>query len=131
MKRWRLSILIVVMLAGLLFLGWEVWRLTTHGDDEGPPAGLVPLADAGAFPAHRQAAARTVADAVARSGERPEEFFAEIEVARGDGVVVFHLWHRSAWDPENRGVVGNPGGKCRDLYFDPRRGEVIQTLFWQ
>jgi hypothetical protein len=131
MKRWRLSILIVVMLTGLLFLRWEVWRLTTHGDDEGRPAGLVPLADVGAFPADRQAGARAVADAVAQSGERPEEFFAEVEVTPGNGVVVFHLWHRSAWDPVNRGVVGNPGGKCRDVHFDPRSGEVIQTLFWQ
>jgi hypothetical protein len=68
---------------------------------------------------------------VSRCGERPEEFFAEVEVSRANGMLVFHLWHRSAWNPENRGAVGNPGGKCRDVYFDPRRGEVTQTLFWQ
>ena len=131
MKRRRLAILIVAILAGLLSLGWGLWRLSNHGDNMGPSSALLPLADAGAFPADRRAGARAVADAVARSGEQPEEFFAEVEVRRADGVVVFHLWHRSAWDPENQGACGNPGGKCRDVYFDPRLGEVIQTLFWQ
>jgi hypothetical protein len=129
-KRPRLAILLVVLLAGWLSLGWGVWSLSREEQHNRPPAGLLPLADAGAFPVDRQTAARAVADALARSGEPPEEFFAEVEDGR-DGVVVFHLWHRSAFDPENRGGHGNPGGKCRDVYFDPSRGEAIRTLFWQ
>lgn len=117
------------MLTGLLPLTWWVWWLSSHGDNDGRPAGLLPLADAGAFPAEYQAGALAVADSLTRSGERPEEFFAE--VSHADMLLVFHLWHRSAWEPENRGVVGNPGGKCRDVYFDPRRGEVTKVLFWQ
>jgi hypothetical protein len=131
MKRRRLAVLIVLVFAGSLSLGWRLWWLSNHGDNNGSPAALLPLDAVGEFPADRQAGARAAADAVARSGERPEEFLAEVEVNRVDGVMVFHLWHRSAWDPENQGARGNPGGKCRDVYFDPRRGKVIQTLFWQ
>ena len=131
MKRRWFAVLMVVTLAGLLSAAWGLWRLTRQGEGYGRPAGLLPLSDAGAFAADQQAGARAVADAVVRSGERPEEFFAEVDAGSADGIVVFHLWHRSAWNPENRGVVGNPGGKCRDVYYDAKRGEVIRTLFWQ
>ena len=131
MRRRKLAIVIVVVLAGLVAVGWTVWRFGGRGDGDRPPAGLLPLADPGAFPAEYRPAARAVADAVAGDGERPGEFFAEVEAGRPDGAVVFHLWHRSAWEPGNRGVPGNPGGKCRDVRFDPSRGQVVETLFWQ
>jgi hypothetical protein len=131
MKRRRLAILLVVMLAVFLSLGWALWRQTNGGSHNGPSPGLLSLADTLSFSADRHAGARAVADAVSRSGERPEEFLAEVEVSGANGMLVFHLWHRSAWKPENRGAVGNPGGKCRDVYFDLRRGEVTHTLFWQ
>lgn len=132
MRHRKFAILIVVVLAAVVPAGWTVWRLTNRGDDKRSAAGLLPLADPGAFPAKYRSAARAVADAVVDSGERPSEFFAEVEAGRPDGMIVFHLWHQSAWKPGNRGfVVGNPGGKCRDVLFDPKRGQVVETLAWQ
>jgi hypothetical protein len=131
MRQRKFLLLIVVILAVLVPVGWAVWRLASRGDDSCPPAGLLSLADPGAFPAEYRSAARSVAEAVSGTGERPEEIFAEIEARHSDGMVIFHLWHRSAWEPVNRGVSGNPGGKCRDVRFDPSRGKVVETLFWQ
>lgn len=131
MRHRKFAIRIVVVLVVLVPIGWAVWQLAIRGDDNRMPAELLPLADPGAFPAKYRSAARIVADVVAGAGERPSEFLAEIEAGRPDGVIVFHLWHQSAWKPRNRGVVGNPGGRCRDVRFDPNRGQVVETLFWQ
>ena len=131
MRRRKFVILIVVVLAALVPLGWAFWRLASRAEEGGPPSGLLPLADAGAFPPQYRSAARAVADAIALGGERSEDFFAEVEVRRSDGMIVFHLWHRSAFEPGNRGVFGNPGGKCRDVRFDSRRGQVVKIRFWQ
>jgi len=68
--------------------------------------------------------------AVAAAVENPEEFFVEIEEVRGP-VYVFHLWHQSAFLPQNRGLMGNPGGKCRDVRFDPATRKIVSILFWQ
>jgi hypothetical protein len=44
---------------------------------------------------------------------------------------MFHLWHESAFLPENRNVVGNPGGKCRDVWYDPEKRTVVKVFWWQ
>jgi len=90
-----------------------------------------PLANVDAFPEGYREAARTVAGALAQTGERAEEFYAEVEPQEGGQRLIFHLWHESAFEAENRNVVGNPGGKCRDVYYDARQHKVTQTLFWQ
>src|ERR1700730_16207018 len=93
--------LIVLGLGFIVFVTYLVIKIANTDpsmkDNDGRPAGLLPLADAGAFPANHRATVPAVADAVTRSGEQPEEFFAEVEAGRADGMVVFHLWHRSAW----------------------------------
>jgi hypothetical protein len=131
MRRRKFALVIVVVLAVLIPVGWAVWQMANHKDDSLPPAELLCLAEPDAFPAEYRSAARAVADSVTNMDEAPGEFFAEVEPRRADEVVIFHLWHRSAWQPENRGVLGNPCGKCRDVRFDLRRGQVLETLFWQ
>ncbi len=79
-----------------------------------------------AFPAKYKEGLLAVAAAV----ENPEEFMVEIEEERGP-VYVFHLWHQSAFLPQNRGLMGNPGGKCRDVRFDPATRKIVAILFWQ
>jgi hypothetical protein len=63
-------------------------------------------------------------------GEFPEEFYADVK-PDGHGVLVFHLWHKSALPIENMDVVGNPGGKCRDVIYDTESHRVRSTLFCQ
>jgi hypothetical protein len=88
-----------------------------------------PLVQLGAFQPAFQDVARAVALSLKQSGEKPEEFYAE--VSSEDKALVFHLWHASAFEPANRNVLGNLGGKCRDVWYDSASGKVTQTLFWQ
>jgi hypothetical protein len=66
-----------------------------------------------------------------KRGESPKEFFAKVESSNGGKVLVFHLWHQSAFESQNRGVVGNPGGKNRDVWFDVPTGKVVKMLYWR
>jgi hypothetical protein len=92
-----------------------------------PPA----LVDTTAFPVQYQAAAQAVALSISQAGEDPKEFFAEVGSENDGRVLVFHLWHLSAFEPQYKLWVGNPGGKCRDVMYDAEARKVTQTLFWQ
>jgi hypothetical protein len=78
---------------------------------------------------HREAA-KAVAASLRDAGDDPKEFSCQIE-ASAEGQLIFHLWHESAFLPENRDVRGNPGGRCRDVYYDPAQKKVVKTLWWQ
>lgn len=79
------------------------------------------------FPERLRGAVR----AVAKSVGTPAEFWAQIEPDRRTGELVFHLWQQDAFLPANRNMVGNPGGKCRDVYYSRKDRKVTRTLFWQ
>ncbi len=79
--------------------------------------------------AYRDAAAK-VASYLTVKGENPGEFYVDIG-PETDGKVVFHLWHKSAFESQNMNVVGNPGGKNRDVFYDLRSASVTNMLFWQ
>jgi hypothetical protein len=90
----------------------------------------LPRLDELAQPSASQASiAQAVCLAIRQQGERPDEFFADVKEG-ADGNIVFHLWHRNAF-PLNTNVVGNPGGKCRDVYFDKSTQRVTKILFWK
>ncbi len=90
-----------------------------------------PLLDVEALPAAYREGARAVAASLTGEGEKPEEFYCEVEDKEEGRIQVFHLWHESAFLPENRGMAGNPGGKCRDVWYDTRQRKVVETLGWQ
>ena len=89
-------------------------------------ASLIKLEDIA--PSFRDAAS-VAATALRATGEAPQEFFVEIEET--PDAVVLHLWHKDAFLPENANVIGNPGGKCRDMYYDPEARTITKTLLWQ
>src|SRR5207302_10152892 len=64
-----------------------------------PPA----LVDTAAFPADCQEAVNAVALSISAGGEDPKKFFATVEHEKGGRVLVFHLWHSSAFEVLNRG----------------------------
>jgi hypothetical protein len=78
-----------------------------------------------------EGAAKAVVAVLVGEKEKPKEFRAEIEEKEEGKVLVFHLWHDSAFMPENKRVIGNPGGKCRDIVYDVRNRKASQSLFWQ
>ena len=80
-----------------------------------------------AFPEKYREAVVAAAGAV----KAPHEFYVEIEEKPAEHSVVLHLWHATAFLPENRGMMGNPGGQCRDIVYDTRARKVVKVLFWQ
>jgi hypothetical protein len=106
-------------LLGALLFGCS--RADTKGPVLGNPSG---------FPARYQSAAIIVADEIRRQGEDPREFQVGLE-DRGNGELVFQLWHKSAAVPKNQIVLGNPGGKCRNVIYDTKSKRVTQTMFWE
>ena len=99
----------------------------TTPSENRPPALVAVMA----FPEQYREPARAVAKDLSQQGEEPKDFFTEIEPGEGGQTVVFHLWHKSAFEPQNAHMLGNPGGKCRDVWYDLESGKVTQTLFWQ
>jgi hypothetical protein len=82
--------------------------MATHAEPQTKPR---PLTRTTAFPEQFRDAVR----AVARYVGSPQDFFAEIEPQKDGRELVLHLWHKSAFTPENIGAAGNPGGKCAML----------------
>jgi hypothetical protein len=132
----RRNLILIGLLVVLVFSGLTIWRLKYHGrgknDNLGDrPADLIALADIGSFPAEYRQAAAAVNELVDRSGEQSKEFYVRIDASRPDKIIVLHLWHQSAWAPENKGKTGNPGGRCRDAWFDPTSGQIVRVELWQ
>ena len=71
------------------------------------------------------------ARAVAQSVGQPQDFYAQIEPSRATNELIFHLWHKDAFLPANQHLAGNPGGKCRDVYYQREQKKVARTLYWQ
>lgn len=88
------------------------------------------LSESMAFPSEFRNAVKAVEESILRGGEQPSEFHVVIEGPK-DGVLTFHLWHKSAFASPNRGVNGNPGGKCRDVKFDLTTHQISSAVLWQ
>ena len=95
------------------------------------PAGIgaVRVTETDAFPPEHEAAASAVVAELARDGETPSEFFAV--VTETGKQLEFALWHSSAFLPENRGQVGNPGGRCRTYNYEIGSATVVKKSLWQ
>jgi len=65
--------------------------------------------------------------AVIKKLDKPEEFYVKIE--KKGNILIFHLWHKIAF--EGPITPGNPGGKCRDIYYDLKLKKITKILFWQ
>ena len=90
---------------------------------------------------HLEALAAVTGEVV-RGGGMPDEYYAQVEPPDEDIVstlklrerrsyLVFHLWHVSAFSPENRGVDGNPGGRCMSMLYDKRQKKVVEKWGWK
>lgn len=89
----------------------------------------IQLSQPEAFLQEYREAATSVAQELMLDKENPAEFYAEVESAAG--ALVFHLWHVDAFKEQNQRLDGNPGGKCRDFYYDVGSHRVTQKVFWQ
>ena len=91
------------------------------------PKDLPRLTQTASFPSPYRDAAR----AVARHVASPSDYFAQVEPQKGGNELVFHLWHKTAFLPQNRGAAGNPGGKCLDVGYDTKKRKVVHDWAWQ
>ena len=60
-----------------------------------------------------------------------EDFRVAFEKRDAGDQAVFALWHRTAFLPQNRNVLGNPGGQCRNAICELESGKVERFLYWQ
>jgi hypothetical protein len=89
--------------------------------------GAFQLSHPESFPQEYREAASSVAQELRQDRENPAAFYGHVDSA--SGALVFHLWHEDAF--KEQGLEGNPGGKCRDFYYDVESHRVTQKLFWQ
>lgn len=100
----------------------------TGKDYYGPESvGAIPIIDAEKFPQKYQSALAVVTTELKKDGDIPSEFFADVK--ESEKGIEFHLWHKSAFLPENRNVVGNPGDLGRTMIY--KNGTIVSKLWWQ
>ncbi len=91
----------------------------------------IPIVELERFPAEHREAIRAADRELRSQKEDPRDFFARIGESDDGFLTVVHLLHADAFLPEYAGVAGNPGGKCRDMYYDRRTGSIARTYVWQ
>jgi len=91
--------------------------------------GAFAVNDPDKFPSQYREALAAVALELRRDGEDPTEYIAAID--GGHDQLTFHLWHTTAFLPENACSIGNPGGRCVDFVYDTKTRAVVAKLGWQ
>jgi hypothetical protein len=124
----RRELLLGLVVAGSFTLA--CWR-TRSGPVITPEAvGAVAMVPSDGFEPALREAVRAASSELIRQGDSPADFYAEVRKTP-EGEIVLQLWHSDAFRPENRDTVGNPGGKCRTMYFDPGTHRIVRELRWQ
>lgn len=72
-----------------------------------------------------------VIEALQKQDEDPADFFVQVHLPSIESVVRVSLWHEDAFSLWHYRDSGNPGGKCRDMYFDRGTEKITKTLFWK
>ena len=108
-----------------------------HGRFTPPPLALdeveaVPIIEPRQFPLEERPMLVAVIAELEKQGEDPAEYYASTETDADPSVVIFHLWHKDFFRPENAGLRGNiDGAKGRDMYVDIDSRVVIRTVYWR
>ena len=87
------------------------------------------LTEVAALPSEYRVAAVAAAAYLKGKGEEPSEFYVS-DISRKTKIIVLPLWHESAFKLKEP-VLGNPGGKCRNLEYDTDSKRIASELFWQ
>lgn len=88
------------------------------------------------LPEKYRIAANSVAAELVAENEKPEEFRAVVG-EKDEETWIFYLWHVSAIeikrDARAKGlsVIGNPGGRCRNIEFDLKAQKASASQYWQ
>ena len=101
------------------------------GEATPPPVKRPPLVNSAAFASEHREALSAVIGFIVQKGEDPLDFFAEVTRSPNKDELVFRLWHADTFNPQVTKVIGNPGGKNRDVYYDINGRKVARMVFWQ
>ena len=75
-------------------------------------------------------AAKAVAECLKGDGDDPSKFYCDAKSVKKEGnMLVFPVYDNTAFKAV--GVMGNPSGRCRDIYYDTKTKKVAKELFWQ
>jgi|688.fasta_scaffold354062_2 hypothetical protein len=114
-------------LIAAILLGCATNYIVTPGGKRLPS-----LTNVAAFAPENQKALPVISEYLSGNGEQPDEFYVEVGYTLPkSGLVGYHLWHISAFSKKYKNVMGNPGGKCRDVYLDPAQTKVVSISWWQ
>ena len=83
------------------------------------------------YPVEYRSIIRTVVEELQKQGENPDDFFARVHMPPIESIVRVSLWHKDAFSLWHYRDSGNPGGKCRDMYFDQRSTTIEEVQFWK
>ena len=83
------------------------------------------------YPVEIRPIIRAVTEELRKQKEDPDDFFAQVHTSSIESVVRVSLWHKDAFSLWHYRDSGNPGGKCRDMYFDQRSTTIEETLLWK
>ncbi len=67
----------------------------------------------------------------AKDTESASEFCVGTEVKTQGDSLVFALWHQDSFLPNNKNVLGNPGGQSRNAFCSASSMKFQKFLFWQ
>jgi hypothetical protein len=93
--------------------------------------GAIHVTEPDLFPKAYRSVIEVVTSELKKDQEDPSEFYAQIESKTNSEILVIHLWHQAAFKPGAESMHGNPGGKCRDFYYDTKQERVTKKLWWQ
>jgi hypothetical protein len=60
-----------------------------------------------------------------------DEYTRKIRNSNLKDIIVFHLWHMSAFEKPHCHAIGNPGGKCRDIWINSKTKKKLNELMWE
>ncbi len=83
------------------------------------------LVDSAALAPEHRVPAEVVIRFLAQRGEDPKDFFVKVITRLERGELEFDLWHKSAFEPRNRGSIDYPGGIDRTIFYSTRGRKVI------
>jgi len=128
MRKHLLSLCYLVILLSELFLNTSIMNAESRKPKD---VNAISLAKRDEFEPQQVEILDAAVVHLQKANEPIGDYYAEVDKTPKDGMTIIHLWHKSAFDSSETIVMGNPGGKSRDLFYDSKKGEIVKSLFWQ
>lgn len=91
-------------------------------------SGAISLVEVSKIEVRYQLAAQSAIDYLENKGEKPSEFYLDKPYVEGNELLL-PLWHITGFSEQH--VIGNPGGKNRNLLYDPNTDKILGEQYWQ